>query len=89
MADKFCTLLTMCPQVHDDGREQLCGGDNIAGANLTYDQLTGIVNEEEGMKLPCMTLLQVEAKTLVSVVLALGTYLVAMTLRAAVSHLIL
>ena len=30
-----------------------------------------------------MTLLQVEAKTLVSVVLALGTYMIAMQMRAA------
>ena len=70
-------------KVHSNGRDELCTGG--MHANLTRTELLGIVNEVEGgASTPaCVTLLQVEAKTLVSVVLALGTYMIAMSMRAA------
>jgi hypothetical protein len=76
--------------VHTDGSDELCseigvGDSNELGtlANLTRADLLSIVNEDETATdlLPCMTLLQLEAKVLVSVVLAMGTYSIAMFLK--------
>ena len=64
---------------------QLC--DAESNSTLTCDDLEAVVNDNQTATsvLPCMTLLQVEAKTLVSVVLAIGTYSIAMAMRAAKS----
>ena len=64
---------------------QLC--DVESNSTLTCDDLEAVVNDNQTATsvLPCMTLLQVEAKTLVSVVLAIGTYSIAMAMRAAKS----
>ena len=64
---------------------QLCGVEN--NSSLTCDDFEAVANDNQTATsvLPCMTLLQVEAKTLVSVVLAIGTYSIAMAMRAAKS----
>ena len=71
-------------KIHSDSSDELCSDMNMPIANLSRANLISIVNEDDDATslLPCMTLLQVEAKTLVSVVLAVGTYMIAMTLRS-------
>eukprot|EP01046_Picozoa_sp_COSAG06_P041097 COSAG06_NODE_5059_length_3755_cov_2.121171_3_plen_194_part_00 len=73
-------------KIHKDGTPLLCSEDNhnaTAFDELTRGDLLSIVNDEANTKeLPCLTLLQLEAKVLVSVVLAGGTYMIAMQLRA-------
>jgi hypothetical protein len=73
--------------VHDDGTDVRCQDNVVLAKNLSSAQLVGIIQEDSGAPSvlldECMTLLQIEAKTLVSVVLAIGTYMIAMQLRAA------
>jgi hypothetical protein len=73
-------------QIHVDGKPELCSEDNhnaSAFDALTRENLLDIVNDEaNSFALPCTTVLQLEAKVLVSVVLAGGTYSIAMWCRA-------
>jgi hypothetical protein len=70
-------------KVHTDGSKELCTFHDNVG-NLTKSTLLEILNVEghDTAKLPCITLLELEATTLVSIVLAVGTYMIAMALRA-------
>ena len=74
-------------KVHTEGSEQMCSAVGQSGLlqNMSKSDLISILDETmpDAKKLPCTTLLELEAKTLVSVVLALGTYMIAMALRAA------
>ena len=76
-------------KIHSDGSDELCslsagGATGTQMANLSTADLLSVVNEDDAATalLPCLTLLQLETKTLVSVILAAGTFLIAMDLKA-------
>lgn len=79
------SAITDLVNVWRDGKEELC--DSKAGSsdsikNISRQTLEDIVNDNYSFDdLPCMTMLQLEAKTLVSIFLALGTFWIAMTLK--------
>eukprot|EP01052_Picozoa_sp_SAG31_P005656 SAG31_NODE_251_length_19069_cov_5.843226_9_plen_932_part_00 len=72
-------------KVWEDGKEQLC--ENSPGSatsiqNLSRTALENIADDKTSTgELPCMPLVQLEAKTLVSIFLALGTTWIALQLK--------
>ena len=68
-----------------DGKQELCDstdGSTASIKNFSRQSLEDIVNDNYNFdELPCMTMLQLEAKTLVSIFLALGTFWIAMSLK--------